>query len=100
MGLGDRVSSIVKFLRDGYPTRARAFGYIPLLALLPSRVTDEEITAIVQRFSSRKRPPTDNVEVGVAITQVTDEMPSLYDIERVQHRIAASAEPDKPSGDR
>ena len=98
MGLGDRISNIVEFLRAGYPTRARALGYIPLLALLPSRVTEEDITAIVRRFRTRKRQPVDNVDVGVEISRVTNEMPSLNDIERVQHRLATVTGPDKPSG--
>jgi Protein of unknown function (DUF3349) len=93
MSLGDRVSRVVAFLRAGYPTWAPALSYIPLLALLPRRITDDEISAIVRRFTLGQRHPIDNADIGVEISRVTHEMPSLDDIERVQHRLAASQQP-------
>jgi hypothetical protein len=93
MGLGDRLSSIVAFLRAGYATGTPATGYIPLLALLPRRVSDDEITAIVSELIVRKPTPIDNADVGVEITRITREMPSLDDIERVQRRRAAIGRP-------
>ncbi|WAJ46527.1 DUF3349 domain-containing protein [Mycobacterium sp. Aquia_216] len=97
MGLGDRASRVVAFLRAGYPTWAPALSYIPLLALLPRRVTDEEIRAIVRRFRLRQSHPIDNADIGVEIARLTHEMPSLDDIERVQHRLAASEQPGSHS---
>src|ERR1700740_3240326 len=100
MGLGARLSSIVAFLRAGYPTGMPAVGYAPLLALLPRRVSDDEISLIISKLVPRRRP-VDSVDVGVEITRVTHEMPSPDDIERVQRRLAASgspgAHPDKPN---
>lgn len=102
MSLGDRVASIVAFFRAGYPTWAPRTGYIPLLALLPRRVVDDEVTAIARGLSARKRRPINNVDIGVAITRITHEMPSLQDIERVQQRLASigpsEGQPDNPSG--
>jgi hypothetical protein len=99
MGLGDRVSSIVAFLRAGYPTGVPAVGYAPLLALLPRRVSDDEIRLVISRFVPGRRP-VDNIDVGVEITRVTHEMPSPDDIERVQRRLTAigwrGGNPDKP----
>jgi len=96
MGL---VSRIVAFLRAGYPTGVPAVGYAPLLALLPRRVSDEEIPLIIGKLVPR-RGPVDNVDIGVEITRVTHEMPSADDIDRVQRRLAAIAwpggRPDKP----
>ncbi|WP_414686301.1 DUF3349 domain-containing protein [Mycobacterium sp.] len=66
-------------------------GYAPLLALLPRRVSDDEITTITSALRlPRRRPiaPADlNADVGVAITRITDEMPSTDDIERVKARL-------------
>jgi Protein of unknown function (DUF3349) len=93
MGLGQRLLKVVVFLRAGYPTWAPALSYIPLLALLPRRVTDDEVSAIVRRFTLRRLQPIDNADIGVEITRLTHEMPSLDDIERVQHRLAASEQP-------
>lgn len=83
MGLRDRVSSMVGFLRAGYPRRAPEVGYAPLLALLPRRVSDEEVRAIAQRLLAPRRRAVDSADVGVEIIGVTDEMPSADDIERV-----------------
>ncbi|MBV8788504.1 MAG: DUF3349 domain-containing protein [Mycobacterium sp.] len=89
MFLVKRVSAVVAFLRAGYPKGAPPFGYVPLLALLPRRVTDDEITAIARKLLAPKRRPADSVDVGVEITRVTDHMPSADDIERVQSRLSA-----------
>jgi len=100
MSLGDRASSIVAFLRAGYPAGMPALGYVPLLALLPRRVSDDEIRLIISKLMPGRRP-VDNVDVGVEITRVTREMPSPDDIERVQRRLAATgspgAHPHKPN---
>ena len=89
MSLGERVSAIVAFFRAGYPKGAPPFGYVPLLALLPRRVTDDEITAIARKLLAPRRRAADDVDVGVEITRVTDHMPSADDIERVQNRLSA-----------
>jgi hypothetical protein len=99
MGLGARLSSIVAFLRAGYPTGMPAVGYAPLLALQPWRVSDDEISLIISKLVPRRRP-VDSVDVGVEITRVTHEMPSPDDIERVQRRLTTivgrGGNPDKP----
>ncbi len=46
VGLVDRVSRIVAFLRSGYPTYMPATGYVPLAALSPGRLCDNEIGAV------------------------------------------------------
>jgi hypothetical protein len=92
MGLGG-VSRVVAFLRAGYPRPAPALGYLPLLALLPRRVTDDEVRAIARKLLMPTRLPVDddvdNADVGVEIINATDEMPSADDIARVQHRLMA-----------
>lgn len=99
MGLGDRVASIVAFLRAGYPTGMPAVGHAPLLALLPRRVSDDETRLIISKLVPGRRP-VDNVDVGVEITRLTHEMPLPDDIERVQRRLTAigwpNGHPDKP----
>jgi hypothetical protein len=93
MRLFGRVSSVVTFLRAGYPTGAPRFGYVPLLALLPRRVSDDEVAVIATNLTGRRRrsidPFIDSADVGVEITRVTDAMPSLDDIERVRRRLGA-----------
>lgn len=94
MGLANRVSRLVAFLRAGYPAAASPTGYAPLLALLPRRVSDDEVGSIATRLLGA-RPPVatgadvvDRADIAVAITRVTDEMPLLDDIARVRTRLA------------
>ncbi|CQD15435.1 hypothetical protein BN1232_03300 [Mycobacterium lentiflavum] len=89
MGIAGLVSKAVAFLRAGYPTGAPDRGYVPLLALLRRRVTDDEITTITSEFMARKAGPVRTVDVGVAIFRITNEMPSLDDIARVEQRLDA-----------
>ncbi len=92
MGLVARVSSVIAFLRTGYPAGTPVTGYVPLLALLRRRVTDDEIAAIMRKFGAhRRRPldPLDQADVGVEILRITDELPAPDDIQRVQDRLAA-----------
>jgi Protein of unknown function (DUF3349) len=98
MGLGDRVARIVAFLRAGYPIGRPAVGYAPLLALLPRRVSDDEILLVISKLVPRRRP-VDNVDIGVEITRVTHEMPLPDDIERVQRRLTAIRWPGGQPGE-
>ncbi|MEE6134810.1 DUF3349 domain-containing protein [Mycobacterium sp. 050128] len=94
-----RVSRIVAFLRAGYPSRAGVFGYLPLLALLPRRVSDDEVTEIASELAVRGRP-VDNADIGVQITRSIHEMPSLGDIKRVRRRLTAIGGPGAAGRDR
>lgn len=88
MGLSDRVSSIVAFLRVGYPSSAPATGYAPLFALLPRRLSNDEISTIASKLLAAGRRPIGKIDIGVELTRVIDEMPSADDIERVQRQLA------------
>ncbi|UQB91371.1 DUF3349 domain-containing protein [Mycobacterium intracellulare] len=83
MGVGAQVSRVVAFLRAGCPPLAPATGYAPLLALLPRRVADDEVMAIVRKLVAPQCHPVDSADVGVEIIRVTGEVPSTYDIDRV-----------------
>jgi DNA segregation ATPase FtsK/SpoIIIE-like protein len=113
MFLGKWVSGVVAFLRAGYPATASPLGHAPLLALLPRRVSDEELESIVAELHAAQRAAArpelvdqtgpadrtdrgdlhDRADIAVAITGVTDEMPSLRDIQRVRDRLAGAPEP-------
>jgi hypothetical protein len=85
----DWVARFVAFVRAGYPTGMPATGYVPLAALLPRRLCDDEITAITSELMMRRRSPISPADIGVEITRITNEMPSPDDIERVQRRLVA-----------
>jgi Protein of unknown function (DUF3349) len=87
MDLSHWVSSIVAFVKAGYPSFMPATGYAPLAALLPRRLSDDEIVIITTELVLRRHWPISSADIGVEITRVTNDMPSLGDIERVQRRL-------------
>ncbi len=89
MDLAHWVSSIVAFVRAGYPIGMPPTGYAPLAALSPRRPSDDEITAITSELIVQALRPISTADVGVAITRVTNEMPSQDDITRVRRRLDA-----------
>lgn len=89
MDLALWVSSIVAFVRAGYPTGMPATGYVPLAALSRRRLCDDEITAIASKLMKRRLWPISSVDIGVEITRATNQMPIPDDIERVQRRLNA-----------
>ncbi|MCV7381221.1 hypothetical protein BST11_10575 [Mycobacterium alsense] len=80
MDLSHWVSSFVAFLRAGY---------VPPTVLPHRRVSNDEITAITRELIMRRCRPISAADVGVAITYVTNELPSEGDIARVQRRLHA-----------
>jgi hypothetical protein len=90
----DRITSkVVGFMRAGYPTGMPTTGYAPLAALSPRRISDDEITAITSDFMTHRRTAVTIADVMVAITRITDGLPSLDDMERVERRLDAIGYP-------
>lgn len=92
MSIGDRVAGIVAFLRAGYPSGLPAVGYVPLLALLPRRASDDEIRSVISKLAPERRPVGADfgVDAALEITRVTNEMPLPDDIERVRRGLTAN----------
>jgi hypothetical protein len=85
------LAKIVAWLNAGYPDGVPGPDRVPLLALLTRRLTDDEVKAVAQDLIDRGE--FDQVDIGVLITQLTDELPSPDDIERVRERLAAKGWP-------
>ena len=81
------LSSIVAWLRAGYPDGVPQNDYLPLLALLSRRLTTDEVRFVAQQVSGR--PELDNIDIGAEIIAITDELPSPQDIERVRERLVS-----------
>jgi hypothetical protein len=82
---------IVNWLRVGYPQGIPPTDYMPLLALLSRRLTNDEVETVAKELMDRGE--FDNVDIGVAIAQITDEPPSPDDVQRVRARLAAKGRP-------
>ncbi len=78
------VTRVVDWLRAGYPSGLPTQDYIPLIALLRRRLTDDEVAQVSRDLIEDGTLPVDRVDVGAAIVKVTSEMPSEQDIERVR----------------
>jgi len=85
------LTSIVNWLRAGYPEGIPPTDYFPVLALLSRRLSSDEVKAVASEFM--QRGDFDDVDIGVLITRLTDQLPSPEDIERVRTRLAAKGWP-------
>jgi hypothetical protein len=85
------LTSIVAWLRAGYPEGIPPTDYFPVLALLSRRLSTDEVKAVAHDVM--QRDGFDNVDIGVLITQMTDQLPSPEDVERVRGRLAAKGWP-------
>ena len=85
------LAKIVAWITAGYPEGVPGPDRVPLLALLKRRLTDDEVKAVAEALINRSE--FDQVDIGVLITEVTDELPTPEDIERVRNRLAAKGWP-------
>jgi Protein of unknown function (DUF3349) len=81
------LSAIVAWLRAGYPEGVPPPDYMPLIALLSRRLTVDEVKAVGAEMV--KQGDFDHIDIAVAITELTDELPSPDEVERVRQRLAA-----------
>ncbi|HEX3546375.1 MAG TPA: DUF3349 domain-containing protein [Mycobacterium sp.] len=85
------LARIVAWITSGYPEGVPGPDRVPLLALLQRRLTDDEVKLVAQALIDRGE--FDHVDIGVLITQITDELPAEADIDRVRARLAAKGWP-------
>lgn len=81
------LTSIVAWLRAGYPDGVPPTDYVPLLALLSRRLTNDEVKAVTRELIGRGE--FDQIDIGVLIARLTNELPAADDIDRVRERLAA-----------
>ena len=85
------LAKIVAWITSGYPEGVPGPDRVPLFALLSRRLTDDEVRAVVKELTNRGE--FDAVDIGVLITQITDELPAPEDLERVRNRLVAKGWP-------
>jgi hypothetical protein len=93
------LTSILGWLRLGYPQGVPAQDYIPLLALLRRRLSDEETVWVAKEILASGHAPVGAADIGVLISKVTNEMPSEDDVQRVREHLEAAGWPVVPSSD-
>lgn len=92
-------AKLVNFLRTGYPETAPPTGYLPVLALLPRRLSDDEVQEIADDLTAHGDMPLDPINIGVAITRITGELPTAGHIDRVKQQLTARSWRGGPSAD-
>jgi hypothetical protein len=92
MAIPPVVDKIISWLRAGYPEGVPQHDYIPLLALLGSELTNDEVTLIIDELTFAADPESKEA-VKAAIIAVTNTKPSDADINRVRARLAAGGWP-------
>jgi hypothetical protein len=92
MALPPFLSSIIGWLRAGYPEGVPDVDYIPLFALLGSQLTDTEVSEIAEVLASESDPDS-AAAIRKAIGDVTHEKVLDSDIARVRSRLAGGGWP-------
>lgn len=85
------LAKIVAWITSGYPDGVPGPDRVPLIALLQRRLSDDEVATVVRELLARGE--FDHVDIGVLITEITDELPTPDDIERVRQRLSAQGWP-------
>ncbi|MGV8875298.1 MAG: DUF3349 domain-containing protein [Rhodococcus sp. (in: high G+C Gram-positive bacteria)] len=93
MAVPSLLQSILEWFRGGYPNGVPEADYIPLLALLTRRLSDDEVQSVMDALIADGRLPADNTGISVTITKITNEMPREEDVNRVRANLAAGGWP-------
>jgi hypothetical protein len=93
MSLTGWVTSVVGWLRAGYPNGVPEADYVPLLAVLTRRLSSDEVRAVAAQLMRDGRLPVDNIDIGTMITKVSDELPREEDVDRVRAKLALGGWP-------
>jgi Protein of unknown function (DUF3349) len=92
MALPPFLTSVITWLRAGYPEGVPDVDYLPLFALLASQLTDGDVAAIADELAAGSDSASAHA-IRDAIEMVTHEKPLDSDVNRVSARLAAGRWP-------
>ena len=92
MGLHSFLATIVSWLRAGYPDGVPGHDYIPLISLLGSQLTSDEVTLVASELAFSPSPESAQ-EIKKAISAITRITVSDSDIARIRSHLAAGGWP-------
>jgi hypothetical protein len=92
MALPAFLARIVDWLRAGYPDGVPSHDYIPLVALLGTHLTDDEMTLIADELAFSADPQSAQ-EIKKAIGAITRTPVSDSEVARVRSRLAEGGWP-------
>jgi len=85
------LNTVVSWLRAGYPTGVPDTDYLPILALLKRRLSNDEVIIVARQLMQLAEP--DFADIGTEILRITDELPAPADVERVREKLATHGWP-------
>jgi len=92
MALPPFVSSVIGWLRAGYPDGVPTYDYLPLFALLSRRLSDADVGALADELATAGDPASARA-IRDAIAATTNTPPLDSDVARVSARLAAGGWP-------
>jgi hypothetical protein len=92
MRLSTILASVVGWLRADYPEQAPRQGYVPLLALAPTRLSEADVDAIADELIRAGRPVSVDA-IRAAVTTRSQSQPLDSDIARINARLVVRGEP-------
>ncbi|WP_206541778.1 DUF3349 domain-containing protein [Leucobacter japonicus] len=83
------VQRVLDWLRIGYPEGVPSADFIPLLALLRRRLSEEEITEVAQALQLEAGDDREisSIDARVVMSRVLNDLPSEEDLARVRERL-------------
>lgn len=81
------IEKVVAWLREGYPQGIPTRDYIPLVALLRRRLSDDEILLVRRRLDESGMLHVDESHVGAEFMRITSEVPAPDEVHRVSDRL-------------
>ena len=86
------LSSVIGWLRAGYPDGVPSYDYIPLFALLSRRLSDADVAALADALAAGGDQASATA-IREAIAAATNTLPLDSDVARVSARLAAGGWP-------
>lgn len=82
-----QLEKVVAWLKAGYPQGIPQGDFIPLVALLNRRLTQEEILELGDRLTLDGFVPADRIDIGSGYLRIVDELPSVEELDRVSRKL-------------
>ena len=93
MALPPVLSSVIAWLRAGYPEGVPDVDYVPLFALLGSQLSNDDVNAIASELENEGNPETAEAIRNAIKAVTTSQHPNDADIARVRARLAGGGWP-------
>ncbi|MFT3861365.1 DUF3349 domain-containing protein [Micropruina sp.] len=77
----------MNWLKGGYPQGIPDADYVPLLAVLRRRLSQQEIDEFADRVVRDGLLPAERVDVGAEFLRLTNELPSETEVQRISQKL-------------